>query len=76
MNELVSIEPAAMKIAGRYKPPGVENPHGIALDQANRLTFIAGEENHSLAVFDLNAMKFLTVHQVGEDRTCSHLTRD
>lgn len=67
INELVSIDPAAMKIIGRYKLPGVENPHGIALDQANRLAFIAGEENHSLAVFDLNAMKLLSVHQVGED---------
>jgi hypothetical protein len=54
LNELVSIDPAAMKIIGRYKLPGIENPHGIALDQANRLAFIAGEENHSLAVFDLN----------------------
>lgn len=67
VNELVSIDPAAMKIIGRYKLPGIENPHGIALDQANRLAFIAGEENHSLAVFDLNAMKLLSVHQVGED---------
>lgn len=67
MNELVAIDPAAMKIIGRYKLPGVENPHGISLDQANRLAFIAGEENHSLAVFDLNTMKLLSVHQVGED---------
>jgi DNA-binding beta-propeller fold protein YncE len=67
VNELVSIDPAAMKIIGRYKLPGIENPHGIALDQANRLAFIAGEENHSLAVFDLNTMKVLMVHQVGED---------
>jgi len=67
VSELVSIDPTTMKIVGRYKLPGVENPHGIALDQANRLAFIAGEENHSLAVFDLNTMKLLTVHQVGED---------
>ena len=66
-NELVSIDPAAMKIIGRYRLAGIENPHGIALDQANRLAFVAGEENHSLAVFDLNAMKLLAVHQVGED---------
>ncbi|MGH9342777.1 MAG: YncE family protein, partial [Terriglobia bacterium] len=67
LDELVSIDPAAMRIVGRYKLRGVENPHGIALDQANRLAFIAGEENHSLAVFDLKAMKLLSVHQVGED---------
>ena len=67
VNELVSIDPAAMKIVGRYKLPGVENPHGIALDVANRLAFVAGEENHSLAVVDLNSMKVLSTHQVGED---------
>jgi DNA-binding beta-propeller fold protein YncE len=67
VNELVSIEPSAMKIVGRYKLPGIENPHGIALDHANRLAFIAGEENHSLAVFDLKTMKLLSIHQVGED---------
>src|SRR4051812_26310156 len=66
LNELVSIDPAAMKIIGRYKLPGIDNPHGIALDQANRLAFIAGEENHSLAVFDLNVMKVFCVPQVGE----------
>jgi DNA-binding beta-propeller fold protein YncE len=56
-----------VKILGRYKLPGIENPHGIALDQANHLAFIAGEGNHSLAVFDLNTMKLVAVHQVGED---------
>lgn len=67
INELVSIDPTAMKIVGRYKLPGVENPHGIVLDPANRLAFIAGEENHSLAVFDLKTTKLLSVHEVGED---------
>jgi DNA-binding beta-propeller fold protein YncE len=67
VNELVAIDPAAMKIVGRYKLPGIENPHGIALDVADRLAFIAGEENHSLAVLDLKQMKFISVHQVGDD---------
>jgi DNA-binding beta-propeller fold protein YncE len=67
VNELVAIDPAAMKIIGRYSLPGIKNPHGIALDVANRRAFIAGEENHSLAVFDLRAMKLLSVYQVGDD---------
>jgi DNA-binding beta-propeller fold protein YncE len=67
VNEVVAIDPAAMKIVGRYRLPGIKNPHGIALDEANRLAFIAGEENHSLAVFDLKSMKLLSVHEVGED---------
>jgi DNA-binding beta-propeller fold protein YncE len=67
INELVAIDPAAMKIIGRYKLPGIENPHGIALDVADRLAFIAGEENHSLAVFDLKTMTLISVRQVGDD---------
>ncbi len=67
VNELISIDPAAMKIIGRYRLPGIQNPHGIALDEANRLAFIAGEENHSLGVFDLRTMKLLSVHPVGDD---------
>jgi DNA-binding beta-propeller fold protein YncE len=67
VNELVAIDPAAMKIIGRYSLPGIKNPHGVALDVPNRLAFVAGEENHSLAVVDLNSMKLLSTHQVGED---------
>jgi DNA-binding beta-propeller fold protein YncE len=66
-NDLVSIDPTTMKIIGRYQLPGVKNPHGIALDAASHLAFIAGEENHSLAVLDLKTMKLLSVHQVGDD---------
>ena len=56
-NDLVSIDPAPMKIILRSPLPGVMNPHGVALDLDSRLAFIAGEENHSLAVFDLRTMK-------------------
>ena len=67
LNQLVEIDPATMKILERHKLPGVENPHGIALDLKNRLAFVAGEENASLAVFDLRAGKELAVHHVGDD---------
>ena len=66
-NELDVIDPRAMMIVGHTPLPGIENPHGIALDVADRLAFVAGEENHTLAVVDLKAMKVLSVHQVGED---------
>jgi YVTN family beta-propeller protein len=66
-NELVAIDPATAKIIGRYAVTGIESPHGIALDVAGRLAFVAGEENHKLAVVDLNTMKVLATHPVGED---------
>jgi DNA-binding beta-propeller fold protein YncE len=66
-NEVVAIDPATLQIIGRYPMTGVESPHGIALDQSGRLAFVAGEENHMLAVVDLNTMKVLATHPVGED---------
>jgi len=66
-NELAAIDPATAKIIGRTPVTGVENPHGIALDVAERLAFVAGEENHRLAVVDLTAMKVLATYSVGED---------
>lgn len=67
VNQLVEIDPAEMKIVGRHKLAGVENPHGIALDLESRLAFIAGEGNHSLAIFDLKESQQLAVQQVGDD---------
>jgi YVTN family beta-propeller protein len=66
-HELVAIDPATAKIVGRYALTGIESPHGIALDVAERLAFVAGEENHRLAVVDLISMKVLATHSVGKD---------
>ncbi len=67
VNMLVVIDPATNKILGRHPLPGIQNPHGIALDLADHLAFIAGEENHSLAVVDLNTLKMLSSYKVGDD---------
>jgi len=67
VNELDSIDPASATIVGKLSLPGIKSPHGVALDIANHLAFVAGEENHSLALVDLNAMKVLSTYQVGED---------
>jgi DNA-binding beta-propeller fold protein YncE len=66
-NELAAIDPASAKIVGRYSLPGIKEPHGIALDVSNRLAFVAGQENHCLGVVDLNSMKVLSTHDVGQD---------
>jgi DNA-binding beta-propeller fold protein YncE len=64
-NELVAIDPAMAKITGRYAV-GVEDPHGIALDPAANLAFVAGEGNAHLALVDLTTMKVLKTQPVGE----------
>ena len=64
-NELVMIDPASEAIIGRYALPGIEGPHGVALDVTARLAFIAGEGNNKLAVFDLSTMRVLGTYAVG-----------
>src|SRR5215469_17898886 len=66
-NELVAIDPANAKIVGRYPVPGIESPHGVVVDVSDRLAFVAGEENHKLALVDLTSMQVLATYQVGKD---------
>jgi YVTN family beta-propeller protein len=66
-NLLVVIDPATNQIIHRIPLAGIKNPHGIALDASDRMAFIAGEENHSLALVNLQTMKVLSTYQVGED---------
>src|SRR6201997_2758778 len=61
-NELVSIDPSTAKIIGRYSVNGIEHPHGVSLDVTQRLAFVAGEENHKLALVDLTSMKVLATY--------------
>ena len=56
-----------LAIIGHYPVPGVNEPHGIALDVANRLAFVAGAGNHTLALLDLTNMKTLGTYPVGDD---------
>lgn len=66
-NELVAIDPTTAKIIARYPVPGIDSPHGIALDVSTRLAFVAGEENNQLAVVDLTNMNVLATYPVGKD---------
>lgn len=66
-NLLAVIDPATNQIIRRIPLPGINNPHGIALDTVAHIAFIAGEENHALAMLDLNTMKILGTYQVGEE---------
>ena len=66
-NEIVAIDPAKAKIMGRHPLPGIDNPHGIALDPSANLAFVAGEGNAKLALLDLATMKVLEIYSVGED---------
>jgi len=66
-NELVSINPETAKIISHHPVPGIESPHGIALDVDARLAFVAGEENNKLAVLDLTGGQVLATYAVAKD---------
>jgi YVTN family beta-propeller protein len=67
LNLLAVIDPATNQVINRIFLGGVRNPHGISVDTVERKAFVAGEENHSLAMVDLKTMKVLSTYQVGED---------
>ena len=65
--ELAAIDPHANKVTARHALPGLKEPHGIALDPAHHLAFVAGQANHMLAVVDLDSGQVLETHSVGDD---------
>lgn len=65
-NDLVVIDPVAMRIVGRHPLTGVTKPHGVSIDAAHRLAFVAGQGNQALAVVDLKSMKVLATHPIGK----------
>jgi DNA-binding beta-propeller fold protein YncE len=67
LNLLAVIDPGTNQIISRVPLAGLKNPHGIALDTGDRIAFVAGEENHSLAMVDLQTLKVLSTYEVGED---------
>jgi len=66
-NDLVAIDPATAKIVGRYPVAGAAQPHGVSIDAAGRLAFVASQGNATLAVVDLTTMQTLGSYRVGED---------
>ena len=66
-NELVAIDPEKLEITAHVGLPGISDPHGIALNEENRLAFVAGEGNKHMAVVDLREMRMTAKLPVGRD---------
>lgn len=66
-NALAEIDPDKDEVIGRYLLPGCNESHGLLIDSAHRLAFVACEGNAKLAVFDLEAKKMTAIHSVGAD---------
>jgi DNA-binding beta-propeller fold protein YncE len=66
-NEIAVIDPETNTIVAHMPVPGIQAPHGIALDAQRRLAFVAGETNARLAVLDLTSGKVIATYSVGAD---------
>jgi DNA-binding beta-propeller fold protein YncE len=66
-DELVAIDPRGLRVVGRHALPGCRHAHGLHLDPARRLAFVACDENATLLVFDLRTNRVIGRAAVGED---------
>jgi DNA-binding beta-propeller fold protein YncE len=66
-NELAAIDPMTDSIVARVRVPGVERPHGVLIDAAHRLAYVAGEGNGRVGVLDLRTLRVVGTYPVGDD---------
>ncbi len=68
VNQLAVIDPASARVVRRITiDPAVRFPHGVNIDPAHRLAFIAGEENATVGVLDVRSLRLRQVVRVGAD---------
>lgn len=66
-NELVTIDPATDTVTGRIPVPDCDSNHGLYVDGANKLAFIACEGNAKLLVLDLETKKVTARFDTGDN---------
>lgn len=66
-NQLVAIDPANLRIVARRGLPGCVHDHGLLIDAARRLAFVACDDNARLLVVDMRTLRVLSIHALGPD---------
>jgi DNA-binding beta-propeller fold protein YncE len=64
--QLVSIDPARLRIVARTPLAGCDGAHGVQIDPARRLAFVACENNARLVVVDLTRHRATQTLSVGD----------
>jgi YVTN family beta-propeller protein len=65
--ELAEIDPVTGAVIARHPLAGAGRNHGLLIEPAQRLAFIACEDNAKLLVFDMKSMKVISSEAVGDD---------
>ena len=60
------IDPASDRVLGRFDLQGAARPHGMTIDAARRLGFVADQQAASVLIVDLRTMKVTGTVPVGE----------
>lgn len=66
-NELAAIDPVKDSVVARLSVPGIERPHGVLIDAAHHIAYVAGEANGRVGVLDLRTMRVVRTYPVGDD---------
>ncbi|MGI8305819.1 YncE family protein [Saccharopolyspora hattusasensis] len=66
-NELAVLDPSKLAVTRRIALPGCDHDHGLALDPAQRLAFVACDGNAVLLTVDLNAGTVTGTAPVGQE---------
>ena len=66
LNQVAVIDPKTNRIIRRVSMPGCANDHGLYVDSARRLAFVACDENATLLTLDLRTMTVTGHASVGD----------
>ena len=66
-NELAAIDPTKDSVVARVSVPGIERPHGLLIDAAHQIAYVAGEANARVGVLDLGTMRVVGTYPVGDE---------
>jgi len=66
-NELAVIDPGTLSVTRRVPLPGCDHDHGLALDSAGRMAFVACDGNATLLTIDLGTWQVTGTADVGQD---------
>ena len=65
-NELAAIDPMKDSVVARVPVPGIQRPHGLLIDAAHQVAYVAGEANSRVGVLDLRTMRVVGTYPVGD----------
>jgi DNA-binding beta-propeller fold protein YncE len=66
-NELVAIDPTKDSVVARVSVPGIDRPHGLLIDAAHRMAYVAGEANGRVGVLNLRTMRVVGRYRTGDE---------